>query len=373
MYLIRNATLYAPEYRGKQDILICNSQIAAIAPELSPNIPGVEVIDATGKTVVPGLIDQHVHLTGGGGEGGLHTRTPEFKLSSAIKAGVTTVVGVLGTDSFTRSVESLVAKTKALKNEGLTAFCLTGAYRYPSDTVTGSVAKDIVYIDEVLGCKLALSDHRCSHPQHDELLRLVSDIRMASLVGGKPGVLHVHVGATGNGIQPLIELARDSDIPIWHFRPTHMGRHLEETVTFTRMGGYADITAKPDTAEMLRDLKQEADASLLTLSSDSNGSLPVWNDKHENIGIKVGSIQTLFDTIRAMVLRCNMPMEEALQFVTVNVAKALRLYPRKGAVQVGSDADLLMLDQDLNVDSVFACGRPMMRGHNLLVKGTFEE
>ena len=372
MYLIRNADVYAPEHLGKQDILICNDKIAAVAPSLEPNLPGIKVIDAQGKTAVPGFIDKHVHLTGGGGEGGLHTRTPEFPFSTAVKAGVTTLVGVLGTDSFTRSVENLVAKTKALKNEGLTAYCLTGAYQYPSITLTGSVAKDIVFIEEVIGCKLAMSDHRCSHPTEEEVLRLVSDIRMASLVAGKPGELHIHIGGTGNCIQMLFDLVEHTDVPIWHLRPTHMGRHPEDAIRFTQLGGYADITAKVDSHIQLKDLIKEAAPGMLTLSSDSNGSLPVWNEKHENIGVKVASIQTLYDTIRNMVVLENVPLEEALPLVTTNVARALRLYPVKGTITPGCDGDLLLLDQDLKVDTVFARGKMMMESSQLLVKGMFE-
>ena len=116
MYLIKNAEVYDPSPRGRQDILVVNDRIAAIGKDLCPNLPDVEVIDGEGMKAVPGFIDQHVHVTGGGGEGGFHTRTPELMLSSVIKAGVTTLVGLLGTDSLTRIVENLVAKTKSLKN-----------------------------------------------------------------------------------------------------------------------------------------------------------------------------------------------------------------------------------------------------------------
>ena len=119
-----------------------------------------------------------------------------------------------------------------MKNEGITAYCLTGAYVYPSVTLTGSVDKDIVYIDEILGCKLAVSDHRCSHPTKEELIRLVSDIRMASLIAGKPGVLHIHVGGVGNKLKDIMEIVREEGIPITHFRPTHMDCHLKEAMEF---------------------------------------------------------------------------------------------------------------------------------------------
>ncbi len=373
MLLIKNAQVYAPAFLGKRDVLIAGGQIAAMDEELSPILPDLEVLDAKGKTLVPGLIDQHVHITGGGGEGGLHTRVPELQLSAALRAGVTTLVGVLGTDSITRSVENLVAKAKALTNEGVTAYCLTSAYQYPPITLTGSVMKDIVFISEVLGCKLAIADHRGSHPNREELIRLVSDIRMAALVAGKPGVLHLHTGAAPDGVEPIMDIVRTTDIPIYHFRPTHMGRRLDQVVEFTRMGGYADITVKEDTASTFHQLLAEADADRITLSSDSNGSMPRWDAKRQHIvGMGVGQIGDLYRTVRKMAAEEGIPLETALPFVTRNVAESLMLYPRKGAVAVGSDADLVLLDQDLEIDCVIAKGRCMMLEKELLVKGTFE-
>lgn len=372
MYLIKNAEVFSPENEGIKDVFVAGGKIVALDNSLSPNIPGLEIIDASGLKLTPGFIDQHVHLIGGGGEGGMHTRTPEFKFSSAIKAGVTTIVGVLGTDGYTRSIESLVAKTKALKSEGLSVFCLTGSYKYPPNTLTGIVDRDIAFIDEIIGCKLAIADHRCSNPTRQEIIRLVSDIRMPALVGGKPGVLHIHVGSGKEGITEILDIVKTVNIPAWHFRPTHMEGHPEQAIEFTKLGGFVDITADPNDLDLVYDIILKADADKLTMSSDSNGSIPKWNNKREMIGIGVGSIATLFGTIRLLITKKGLSPSKAFSLITSNVAKALKLYPQKGAVAVGSDADLVLLDSDYKINSVFAKGRAMMLNKEVLVKGVFE-
>lgn len=372
MLLIKNATLYDPAYRGKKDVLVVFDHILAVEDSIQPFDPGTEVIDASGLFLVPGLIDQHVHVTGGGGEQGPVSRVPEILFSDIVKAGVTTLVGVLGTDGITRDVETLLAKAKALNTEGVTAYCLTNAYNYPPVTLTGSVMRDIVFLSEVLGCKLAISDHRASHPTREEIIRLVSDVRMAGLLGGKPGVLHIHVGADPAGIEPLMEIVKTTDISVFHLRPTHMARHIEQAVPFTKMGGYADFTASDSLASLLYGYRDQLDLDLVTISSDSNGSMPKWDASHEHvIGMGVGRMTSLLKTLRSLVGE-GFTLEQALPLFTENVAKGLLMYPKKGAIRVGSDADLLLLKEDLTPDTVIAKGQKLMLDQQLLKKGYYE-
>lgn len=373
MLLIKNAVLYDPARRGKKDVLIAFDRILAVEDSVSPVGYDTEVIDASGMILVPGLIDQHVHVIGGGGEEGLRSRVPEIAFSDIVKAGVTTLVGVLGTDGVTRDVETLLAKTKALNEEGVTARCLTSAYNYPPVTLTGSVMRDIVFLSEVLGCKLAVSDHRACHPTRDEIIRLVSEIRMAGLIGGKPGVLHIHVGIDPAGIEPLMDIVRTTDIPVFHFRPTHMTRHIEQAVPFNKMGGYADFTAHDSLASVLYGYRDRLDPSLVTISSDSNGSMPKWDASHEHvIGMGVGKMTSLLKTLRQLVTE-GFALEQALPFFTENVAKGLLMYPRKGAVRPGSDADLLLLKEDLTADTLVAKGQILMRDGCVTKFGYYED
>ena len=66
MLLLKNADLYAPEHVGRSDILLGGGKILAVSKGLDFRVDGLEVYDLEGKILAPGLIDQHVHITGGG-------------------------------------------------------------------------------------------------------------------------------------------------------------------------------------------------------------------------------------------------------------------------------------------------------------------
>ncbi len=375
--LIKKVELASSHYQGLQDILICGQKIVEISPEINSDRKDLEVIDGREQLAIPGYIDQHVHVTGGGGEGGFTTRIPELGLSKCIEAGVTTLVGLLGTDATTRCVENLIAKTKGLNEEGVTAYCLTGSYDYPSPTLTGSVKKDIVFINEVIGVKLAISDHRSSYPTKEELIKLVTQSSQAALLGHKPGFVHIHMGTGKAGLQPVFDVLEETDVPIKFFRPTHVKKIVDDAVKFAKMGGYIDLTASAQSDAVVKVLFELLDKGaprqLITVSSDSNGSSPKWNSNNEYIGIGVSKMTSMHLFTKELVQKHGYTWEEALEFTTVNPAKALELYPVKGVIQTGSDADLLLLDQKGDIDTVVAKGKAMMLNGEILVKGVFED
>ena len=310
MLLVKNAKVYAPEYLGVKDILIAGGRIERIADHL-PEYEGCEVIDGTGKIVTPGIIDRHVHVTGGGGEGSFHTQAPQVQLSSLIKGGVTTVLGLLGTDGISRSVENLLAKVKALKEEGISAYAICGAYGYPSTTVTGSVSKDIMFIDEILGVKLAISDHRAPNITTEELIRLASDVRTAGMLSGKPGFICLHMGGDKRALKPVFEALERTSIPPKTFQPTHVGRNanlLEDAFKFAKMGGTIDLTCGESeskfhsVADAVKKAKKEGvPMEKVTMSSDGQGSWSNYDAEGKLVEIGVSDVDTIYRQIVYMV------------------------------------------------------------------------
>lgn len=381
MLLIRQAAVYAPEYLGIKDVLICSNKIEAIEDHIDGEIPFCKVVDGHGKKLTPGFLDPHIHITGGGGEGSFHTQVPAVKLSELLEGGVTTVVGLLGTDGLTRSVENLIAQAKSLKEQGLTVYALTGSYGYPSTTITGDVRKDILFVDEIIGAKLAISDHRAPNVTVDELIRLASDTRVAGMLSGKCGMVTLHMGGDNRALDLVMEALDKTSIPIKIFHPTHVTRAerlLEQAYQFANRGGYIDMTcgSKGKTAptNCIMQAKEKGVAmDRITLSSDGMGSWSTYDAQGNLLKIGYSRVDTVYEEIKKLVQQYGMPLEEALCFGTSNTAHALELYPRKGHIQVGADADLLLMEENLDLNCVIANGRLMMEDGKLLVKGTYEQ
>jgi beta-aspartyl-dipeptidase (metallo-type) len=382
--------VYSPEYLGRKDILVVGEKIVSLSngiPSELLDYLNARVIEVSGYIVVPGFIDQHVHIAGAGGEGGPLFRTPPVRLSQLVGYGITTVVGLLGTDGITRSPVDVLMRARQLREEGISAWMYTGSYQLPPPTITGSVARDIALIEEVIGVKTSVSDHRSSHPTVEELRKLISEVRVAGILSGKAGVVHVHVGNEKPGLRPLLEAIDGTDIPIEQLAPTHLNRNrdlLAQAVEFGKAGGYVDVTTSvsPElgmrssvkASEAVKHLvKEGVPVDRITMSSDGNGSLPVFDERGNLVKLDIARPQTLYREFVDLVLLERVSLEDAVRVVSTNVADHLRLR-NKGRVAPGRDADLVVLEKgSLRVVYVVARGRVFVEGGRLIRRGAFEE
>lgn len=388
MYLIKNAAIYSPDNLGVKDVFLAGGKICAIRDSIDPgtDLP-FETIDANGQLLFPGFIDGHAHILGGGGEGGYRTRTPELMLSDMLRAGVTTVVGCIGTDGVTRRMETLIAKAKQLKDEGVSCYVYSGSYDVPVRTLLGDIQSDLLLIEEVIGVgEVALSDHRSSLPTFEEFARLVANVRVGGMLSGKGGVVNIHLGDAPQMLDYLERLRQETPIPIHHLLPTHINRNPDlfaRGIDYAKNGGYVDFTTSSyqafwDEGELKCSdaLRKMLDAGVpieqISFSSDAQGSLPIFGPDGETTGVQVAKMDSLFREVADAVKTENIPLETALRVITSNVADRLHL-TRKGRVLEGYDADLVLVERDsLSIQTVFSGGKLMMHSDGLLQKGTFE-
>ena len=387
--VIKNAELLAPHSLGKKDVVLAGNTIAAIGEDFNlagANLP-VTVIDAKNFYLAPGFVDSLVHFIGGGGEGGFATRTPEMQLTDATLGGVTTAIGVLGTDATTRTLTNLLAKAHALETEGISTYCHTGSYEIPCRTLTGNITDDLILIDKFIGVgEIAISDHRSSQPTTDEIRKVAAAARVGGMLAGKSGVVSVHMGAGERILQPIYQAVAGTELKLKQFYPTHMNRNrrvFEAGLEFAGKGGVIDFTTSTTDFD-LKHGEVAAAAALaealafgikpmqLTLSSDGNASLPIYNDEGELLGLQVGRVRSLYQAAREAVQKHQVPIAEAICSITAAPAAVLGL-KQKGRLAAQLDADLVLLRRDdLAIDTVIAKGKLLVHQGKALAKGTFE-
>jgi len=378
--VLKNGTVYAPEKLGVRDILVVGGKIVRIAEHIDEydNIPDAEIFDLSGKTVTPGYVDIHVHITGAGGAAGFSSRAPEASTKELVQSGITTVLGMQGTDGVSRSLENLLAKTRAINEDGLTAYMLTGSYGYPSNNLFGTVERDVVLIQECIGVKIATSDHRSNNPGTKELIQVATDARRGGMLSGVAGLTTVHMGAGEAALEPVLGIFKQSDVPFKNVLPTHVTRApklMSQAMDFIRMGGTVDVTvgigedgwAKVG-GKIMELLACDEDHSHVTMTSDGYRS-------GKRIDGRPGYASPLNDhfQLRWLVQKGGLPLEEALKLLTVNPARMIAKTGVKGCIAVGADADILVMDEDMKITDLFAMGKTAMQDGIVYIKGKFEE
>lgn len=362
LLLVENGDVLDPEPLGKLSILTANEKIERIGEvkvsalrELSDE---AEVIDAEGCYVVPGFIDPHAHLLGGSGEGSLALGSPMMFVDEIVKAGVTTVVGVLGVDTTMKTIEGLLARVKALDECGLSTRMWTGGYNVPPTTLLGSVRQDLLFVDEVVGAgEIAISDERGLNQSAQELAKLVRDTHVGGLLSGKAGVTHFHVGEEKTRLEPLRDIIERYEVKCEWLYPTHIQRSealMREAIELALAGAHVDIdSVEEDVAEQVESyIENGGPMDKLTVSSDMDSSTPL----------------VYAQQFRDVARRKGMSIDVALPLFTRNVARALKL-KQKGCLRVGNDADILVLDKaDLNVRTVISRGCVVVRDGEVIVR-----
>jgi beta-aspartyl-dipeptidase (metallo-type) len=389
--MIEGGQVFAPDDLGVQSILTCHDKIVGVgdaASAMARGLGNIRRLDATGKFVVPGFIDGHLHFLGAGDYDAPLGRVPELHLSMVTRGGVTTAVGLLGLDMDSKNLHSLLVKANELERVGLTTYIYVGSFRIPSPYLTSSVRADLLLIEKVLGVKVSVAEDCFPNLSLPDFARLAGEVRLAAGMSGKTAIIHAHVGRNQKRLQPIFDLLDAVNIPITQIIPTHVNRYRPDTLAhafeFVKRGGTIDLSSNlskrtgsltgmnPDEA-VRHALESGLPLSQITLSSDANTSMPTLDDQDRAVGLHNAHPTILHREFVEIVRTNKLTLAQALPLITTNVARVLGISRRKGSLAAGRDADIVLLNSDLAVDTVVALGRIHVQNGQSLIHGPWED
>jgi len=386
--IIKGAEVYAPEELGIRDILIAGKKIVRIGKDIEePKGFECETVVAHGKIAYPGFIDIHIHSTGADDGQGPIGRTFDINWRDIVESGVTTAVGVQGGSIRVRSLEKLYVKTLELEMMGITSYMLTGCFKVPPPTLTGSIRKDVYLIEKVKGIKTAISDPTTTHHTWRDLAAIASEVRIGASMARKGAITHVHVGRNPTRMDVMLEMVEETGLNPQHIVPTHVNRLtpdvIEQGIEYTKMNGVVDLSSLMRKEEgTLTGLKVEhtvkrmldAGCSIenITVSSDGNVPMPIRDQDGKQVGLYIAPLDFTRREIRDIANNGVAPLGEALKMVTKNPARILGL-KGKGEIKEGYDADIVIADsvETMGIDKVYAKGKLQVDNGKSLFQGHY--
>ena len=394
MIVLRNAKVLAPEPLGRKDVVIAGARIVALA-EPGVAITGIDLEehDLDGLALTPGFIDNHVHVLGGGGGLGFASRAPELHTSQLTRAGITTVIGMLGFDATSKDVRTLVAKTKAFKEDGISAYALTGAtLEHPVPTLTGHIRDDVAFVEEIIGVgEISVSELGYAYDSNGPGAQYIAEAATAALLAGrlarKRGYLCLQVPPYhGACLKPVMAMLDRTGLPIAQLLPSHVNQtdaYMEDAIAWSKRGGLVDLGANyspennfsqatPPAKAITRLLEAGVPLAQILLSSDGNGAPPKEEQREGQPAVaNYMLVGALHATWRRLIVEEGLAPGDALRVVTANVAEATGLRA-KGRIAVGMDADLVAFDDDWRIRTVMARGQVMVADGARAVRGMFD-
>ena len=387
--LIRGAEVYAPVYLGVQDILFLGHKIIKMGESLE-NPAGFEckIVNASGRIVYPGFVDNHVHLIGANDGQGPMGRTHDINWGDIVESGTTTVVGCLGSSRFVRSLHQLYIKTLELDMMGLSTYMYTGSFVIPPPTLTDEIRKDAYLIPKVIGLKTAISDTTTNHHTWRDLAAITAEVRYGAGIANKHAVTHVHVGKQKTRMDTIFELIDNTGLDPAVVIPTHINRKnpdmMEQSIEYTKMGGIVDLSSlmrkeegtmtglKPEYA-VKRMLDEGAVLENITMSSDGNVPQVIRGVDGKRVGRYIAPLDLNRREIRDMTYNGVCSFTDALRIMTSNVGKALGI--QKGRIVEGYDADIVIADsvENMRIEKVYAKGQLLVDEGAALWKTHFQK
>lgn len=381
---ITNGNILTPQGWIKGgSILINNGKILAVTDnELA--IIGADTIDAKGMNIVPGFIAMNVY--GGGGHDFRECTEEAFRtiIATHLKYGATSIFPTIGTspaESIHKAI-GICEKLMAEKDSQVMGLHLAGPYLNPK--MSGPIHKvknpDKEEYTSILNSTKCIKrwDVSPEIPGAHELAKmLVSKGILATIT---------HTEAEFEDIKAAYEAGFTHTANFYNSMPGfHKRQEYKYEGTIESVYLMDDMTVEviadghhlPHTIlKMVYKLKGVERTCLVTdalmyAGSDmkpAEGSPIIIEDgvcKHADHSSLAGSIATMDVLVRTMVQKADIPLQDAIRMASETPARIMGIYDKKGSLEKGKDADIVILDNNLNVRAVWSMGIPVAEADSL--------
>ena len=409
--VIKGGQVVTPQAVGEMDVGIRGEKIVAVGWSGTLSEQATQVIDASGKIVIPGGIEPHAHIgipvpSEWSGQPDIMTQPPQDASRAAAFGGVTTIVDFAGDLSFAEVEDATPKSIMSVVEERRSVFRTHAYTDYTFHYIlAGEVAPETIgeigeAIQEgIASFKIFTTFHpirvpyghlwtifaevakhggiMAVHAEEDEVVRYMTEklkregrdqgynlhlvhnnisedlafrhiIRLAQHT--EAGIYFVHTTAK-EGVAAIAE-ARAAGQPVY-------GEALHNYLQFTcddykKPGGtaihtYPAIKFADDRDALIAGLMDGRLATTATDEYTTHKGPKLWGDTIETVCGGHNGIETRMPVaFTKFVAERNVSLQRFVDITSANAAKLLGLYPRKGAIQPGSDADIVLIDPDMN-------------------------
>lgn len=338
--------------------------------------PQAEILDARGKIVSPGFID--VHLQGAGGFDFLDAAPEAIEKISQALAGFGTT-SYLATTVFKNGknahIESIVKGCRGAECLGIH---LEGPFvnkgKKGMIRENGIRGCSLSYLDKILNACAGQLKMMTIAPELKGATRIIRRLRKQKIIASF-GHSNASCEETIKGISAGIDHAThlfNAMKSIHHRDPGPLPALLMDDRVCVQLISDG-VHVHPEIIKLVLRLKGIKNICLITDSMSSMG-LPDgkyvydgWNYESKNgacrykDGTLIGTALPLNKMIRRMMGFTGISLQDALGMVTINPAKALGIQDRKGSIEEGKDADLVIMDEGLNIEMTIVGGEIVYR------------
>ena len=393
-FVFKNATIITPmRVIGNGVLIVENGKISSIGPGTEVKIPQeIKVIDVAGNYLAPGFIDIHLH--GGGGADVMDGTEEAIQKISKVHArgGSTSIVPTTLTAPLDRILKAArnigMAKRKTLEGAQVLGAHIEGPYL----SMEQVGAQNPKYL-------------RVPQPEeYEKLLRFSEDICQMTVAPELDGAINLAkalvkekiIASIGHSNATYDEVVSAIEAGFSHV--THMFSAMSglRRINLFRVAGVIESTLLLDelTTEMIADgrhipaslmklvIKAKGlDRVLLVTDASSPAGMP--EGQYRVGGLKVivedgvaklsdgsafaGSVATMNLCVRNMINLVGLSIQDAIKMATLNPAKAIGIDEKKGSLVEGKDADVVILDKDINILATIVKGKMVFSRKGVII------